>query len=79
MNWDSYDITEAAKQGWILTTIWDLQKARLEAQVFRHEHSNIFTTDEAARAFVALRTKHTDALAIKASKLVFLSRLGANK
>lgn len=76
MEWTETLKNDAAKQGWALTAFWDQAKQRIESQIFKDDVSNIFTTDEAARGYVAEQTKRGDKLATKATQLVFQSKLG---
>ena len=78
MNWTEEFKNDAAKQGWTMTAFWDQAKQRVESQIFKDDTSNIFTTDEAARAFVAEQVKRGNKLAVIATQAVFQSKLGAD-
>jgi len=71
--WTKADAKQAEPQGWDVFEIWD---NRIEYEIGMLERSKIFLTDEAARAFVAARGKAGDALALKALKIVFVSKCG---
>jgi hypothetical protein len=77
MEWTEALKNDAARQGWALTAFWDQAKQRIEMQIFKDDTSNIFTTDEAARGYVAEQTKRGDKLAVLATQSVFQSKLGA--
>lgn len=74
--WTKQDSTAAAAQGWGVFEIWDTDRLQLEIQ--RDNDSGIFTTDEAAREFVKMKshTDHSpDSLWARAVIAVFHSKL----
>jgi hypothetical protein len=79
MNWTNDLKNRAAAQGWTMEAIWDQKKQRIESQIFKADGVDKFTTDEAARGFVAEQVKRGDSLAIAATKAVFQSKLGAHE
>ena len=76
--WTKEDVELARPQGWELREFWCTDKRRLEFQIFKDDKSKIFITDEAARLYVAGRAS-ADALAQKALRLMFNSKLGKKK
>ncbi len=71
--WTPANSTAAAAQGWQLIEVWE---QRLMHEVMRHDSSNIFTTDEAARVYVRERARKGDPLAALAMRLIFLGKVG---
>lgn len=75
-DWTDEDKQAAAKQGWALDTLWDLTKQRVEAEVAKCRDRSAFPTDKDARQFVARAAAAGDALAAKALRIEFHSRVG---
>ncbi len=71
--WTKQDSTAARAQGWDVFEIWD---GRVQYEIQKDDQSDIFKTDEAARAFVHTRNNSDrDALCHKAWSIVFKSKV----
>lgn len=70
--WTDADATAAAAQGWNLYEVWE---GKIEWVVQKVDSSSLLSTDEAARIYVAHRAKNNDALAAKAIRIAFNSRM----
>lgn len=77
MQWTESDQAQAKAQGWGVFEIWD---ERVLYEILRDDNSNIFRTDQDARDYVRDRATaaYRDALAWRAWRLVFDSKLGEN-
>jgi hypothetical protein len=74
MTWTKEDSAQSIAQGWNVFEIWD---GRVEFEIQKDDPSNIFISDEAARSYVRIRAAAGDALALKATQIVFRSKVGA--
>lgn len=73
MTWTKVDEAAALDQGWNLYDCYD--DGKFTKIIQRNDQSKLLETDEKARLFVKMMADKNDALALKAVRIVFQSRM----